>query len=195
MAMAEPPTLASRITALAHSRWLLPVLFLVEVAETTIVPLPYEAIFIALCAAARDRIWVFVAITVVGSAVAGAIMYGLGANFADPVTNWLGVEAVMDRYEARFAERGAALIALGGTTPIPSHLINLTAGASGYPFGAFLTIFTASRLVRFALLGGLIFLFGEQIAHIWGRLPQWTRRTIVAAFVVLIVILVFGDDS
>ena len=70
MAEAAPrPTLSDRLVALAHSRWLLPVLFLVQVAETTVLPLPYEAAFIALCLAARTRIWIFIAITVIGSAV------------------------------------------------------------------------------------------------------------------------------
>ncbi|MEL6475224.1 MAG: hypothetical protein AAFQ21_14170, partial [Pseudomonadota bacterium] len=70
------PGFVGRLVRIAHSRQLVPILFLIEVLETTILPLPYEALFVALCLSARDRIWLFVLVTVAGSAVAGAIMYG-----------------------------------------------------------------------------------------------------------------------
>lgn len=182
------PTLADRLVALAHSRWLLPVLLLVEIAETTILPLPYEAAFIALCLAARDRIWVFIAITVLGSAIGGSIIYAIGATYFDPIVARLGVEELAATYTDRFAERGASFIFLGGTTPAPSYLINLIAGATGYPYGEFLGIFSVSRFIRFAVLGGLLYLFGDQILNAWAGAPKWLRRMLT---VVLIAALVY----
>ena len=172
------PTLTDQLVAMAHSRWLLPVLLLVEIAETTILPLPYEAAFIALCLAARDRIWLFVAVTVLGSAIGGSIIYAIGAAYFDPVVARLGVEELAATYTDRFAERGRSFIFLGGTTPAPSYLINLIAGATGYPYWDFLGVFSASRFVRFAILGGLLFLFGAQITGFWERLPNWLRRAL-----------------
>lgn len=182
------PTLADRLVALAHSRWLLPVLLLVEIAETTILPLPYEAAFIALCLAARDRIWVFIAITVLGSAIGGSIIYAIGAAYFDPIVARLGVEELAATYTDRFAERGTSFIFLGGTTPAPSYLINLIAGATGYPYGEFLGIFSVSRFIRFAVLGGLLYLFGDQILSAWASAPKWLRRMLT---VVLIAALVY----
>lgn len=166
------PTLTGRLVALAHSRWLLPVLLLVEIIETSVLPLPYEAAFIALCLAARDRIWMLIAVSVVGSAIGGAIVYAIGAVYFDPVINYLGSEELAASYTERFAERGAFFIFLGGTTPAPSFVINLIAGASGYPFWEFLGIFSVSRFIRFAVLGGLVLLFGAQIVSHWERLPK-----------------------
>ena len=185
---APRPTLSDRLVALAHSRWLLPILFVVQVAETTILPLPYEAAFIALCLAARDRIGIFVAVTVIGSAVGGSIIFALGAAYFDPIVARLGVEELAATYTERFADRGGSFIFLGGTTPAPSYLINLIAGATGYPYGEFLGIFSASRLLRFAVLGGLIYLFGEQILNAWSGLPRWLRRGLA---IVLIAALVY----
>ncbi|MDJ0920258.1 MAG: VTT domain-containing protein [Henriciella sp.] len=175
MSAAEPASLIQRVEALAHSRWLLPVLLVIEIAETTFVPLPYEALFIALCAAARDRIWVFVAVTMLGSAIGGSILYLLGMSFAESIAAMFGAEAALVELTAVFAERGASFIMLGGTTPAPSYLINLAAGASGYPYLAFLSLFSASRFIRFALLGLLIYYFGDEIAGFWKRLPKWLR--------------------
>lgn len=176
-------TLTDRLVALAHSRWLLPVLLVVEIAETSILPLPYEAAFIALCLAARDRIWIFVAVTVLGSAIGGSIIYAIGATYFDPVVSRLGVEALAATYAERFAERGTSFIFLGGTTPAPSYLINLIAGATGYPYWEFLGVFSVSRFVRFAILGGLLFLFGAQITGAWARMPKWLKRTLTALLI------------
>ena len=175
MATADQPTLVQRVEALAHSRWLLPVLLAIEIAETTFVPLPYEALFIALCAAARDRIVTFVAITMLGSAIGGSILYLLGVSFADTVAAMFGAEAALAELTAVFAERGASFILLGGTTPAPSYLINLAAGASSYPYLNFLLLFSVSRFIRFAILGLLIYYFGDEIAGFWKRLPKWLR--------------------
>lgn len=181
---APRPTFADRMVGLAHSRWLLPVLLLVVVLETSFVPLPYEAAFIALCLAARDRIWVFIAISVLGSAIGGSVIYALGASYFDPIIARLGVEELASTYTDRFAERGASFIFLGGTTPAPSYLINLIAGATGYPYWEFLGIFSASRFVRFAVLGGLLFLFGAQITSAWERMPKWLKRTLSIALII-----------
>ena len=180
-------TLSDRLVALAHSRWLLPVLLLVQIAETSVVPLPYEAAFIALCLAARDRIWLFVAVTVLGSAIGGSIIYAVGAAYFDPIVARLGVEDLAAIYTERFAERGASLIFLGGTTPAPSYLINLIAGAMGYPYGEFVSVFSVSRFIRFAVLGGLIFLFGEQLISFWAGLPGWLKCVLTALILVAIV--------
>ena len=184
---APRPTLSDRLVALAHSRWLLPILFAVQVAETTILPLPFEAAFVALCLAARDRIWLFVAITVIGSAVGGSIVYALGAAYFDPIVARLGLEELAATYTERFADRGGSFIFLGGTTPAPSYVINLIAGATGYPYGEFLGIFSASRLLRFAVLGGLIYLFGEPILKAWSGLPRWLRRGLTILLIAALV--------
>ena len=152
-------------------------MFVAQVAETTFVPYPYEALFIALCLAARDRIWVFVVITALGSAAAGAIMYILGAQYADALAARVGAEDVLDEYMGRFSERGAFFVFLGGITPAPSYIINIAAGASGYSFPVFLTSFTASRFLRFAILGGLLYVFGDDLVRLWNRMPKWSRRT------------------
>ena len=185
---APPQRFADRIVALAHSFWVLPALLLLEIAETTFVPFPYEAVFVALCLTARDRIWLFTLVTVLGSAAAGAIMYSLGAFFAAPVSEWLGIADAVDAHRADFAERGAALIFLAGTTPLPSYLVNFVAGASGYPFAEFLTLFTASRFLRFAILGVLLYLFGERITRGWAKLPLSLRRILWIALLVAVVV-------
>lgn len=105
-------------------------------------------------------------------------MYGLGATFAESVAQWLGSETSLADLKAVVQDRGVSFILLGGTTPAPSYLINLAAGASGFPFWQFLSLFTISRLARFAALGAVIYFYGETIATYWERLPKWLRWTV-----------------
>ncbi|MEM7006859.1 MAG: VTT domain-containing protein [Pseudomonadota bacterium] len=174
--MTNSSALEDRLASAADSLWVLPVLLAIEIVETTVFPLPYEALFLALCAASKNRIWLFVLITGVGSAIAGAIMYGLGASFAESVATWFGAEKTLVELTLVIQERGASFILLGGTTPAPSYLINLAAGAAGFPFWQFLSIFFFSRTLRFAILGAVVFFFGDSIASYWRRLPIWLRR-------------------
>lgn len=174
--MTNSSALEDRLASAADSFWVLPVLLAIEIVETTVFPLPYEALFVALCAASKNRIWLFVLITGLGSAIAGMIMYGLGASFAEPVATWFGVEKTLVELTLVIQERGASFILLGGTTPAPSYLINLAAGAASFPFWQFLSIFFFSRILRFAILGAVVFFFGDSIASYWRRLPIWLRR-------------------
>lgn len=103
-------------------------------------------------------------------------MYGLGASYAEPVAAWFGLQSSLDELTVVIQERGASFILLGGTTPAPSYLINLAAGAAGFPFWQFLSIFFLSRTLRFAILGAVIYVFGDTIAAYWQRLPRWFRR-------------------
>ncbi len=176
----------ARFIALAHSPAIIPALLLLEILETTIVPLPYEAVFIALCLAARDRIWLFTAITVLGSAIAGSILYALGAGLADPIAAQLGIAETITAYEDVFSERGGVLIFLGGLTPVPSYAVNLVAGATSYPFWPFVGLFSLSRFIRFAILGLILYLFGDAITRGWERLPKWPRRVLVGAFLIAV---------
>lgn len=181
------PTLPDRLVALAHSNKIIPVLLLLEILETTVVPYPYEAVFIALCLAAPKRIWLFVAITVLGSAIAGAVLYALGAGLLDPLADRLGVESAVDSYMVTFQERGAVLIFLGGLTPVPSYLVNLVSGASGYPFFSFLALFSVSRFIRFGVLGLVLHFFGERLTRKWGQIPVLWRRIIVVMFLGVVI--------
>lgn len=174
----------ARVTEMAHTPAIIPILLLLEILETTFIPMPYEALFIAVCLAARDRIWLFTAITVLGSAIAGAILYGVGAGLAEPVAAMFGVEATIATYQDMFNERGGVLILLGGLTPVPSYAVNLAAGASGYPFWPFVGLFTVSRFIRFAILGLALYLFGDAITRGWERLPKWPRRIVVVALLI-----------
>lgn len=185
-------SISDRFLSIARSPKLLPFLLLFAVFETTFIPLPYEAVFVALCLAARPLIGGLIFVSVLGSAIGGSIVYWIGATYFDDVVLRFGIVDLAATYSERFSERGASFIFLGGTTPAPSFVINLIAGAVGYPYWEFVGIFATSRLVRFGLLGLLLYVFGEQLISAWSRLPVWARRGLT---VLLILGLVYWFAS
>lgn len=183
----EKLTLEARLVALANTRAIVPVLLLVEVLESTVLPLPYEAIFIALCLAAPHRVWLFLLVTMIGSVLAACMVYALGAGLAGPVAQYFDAEAAIATYSAAFEENGPALIFLGAFTPVPASMITLAAGASGYPFATFMALFIVGRFVRFAGIALLLHLFGDTITSYWQRLPPRLRRVLYIALVVTVI--------
>lgn len=178
------PSLADRMMPMAQAWWFLPALFVLEVAETTFLPLPYEALFIALCLAYPRRIWQFLLITILGSAVAATILYTAGAYLSDLLATRLQMEDQLASAVGGFQERGGVYILLGGVTPVPSYVINIAAGASGYPFVPFLAIFTFSRFLRFAVLAALLYYFGDDILRAWKRIPARAKQVATALLLI-----------
>lgn len=180
------PSLAERFVAAANTRGILAGIVLLEIVGTALVPFPYEALFVALCLAAPRRILAFTAASVIGSVIGGSIVYAVGAGLAGPVASWLDVSAQVAAYGPTFEARGGVLVFLGGFTPLPSYLVNLAAGATGYPFPAFVALFTASRIVRYGVLALGAHLLGEAILHRWAAMPAWLRATVAGVLVVLV---------
>ena len=178
------PTIVDRFEKAAHSKAVYPVLLFIEVLETTFVPIPYEAILIALVLAAPERVWHFVFISVLGSMIGGAILYAVGAGLAQPVATFFGIESKIAGYLAVFDERGGVLVFLAAITPVPGYIINIVAGASGYPMASFLTLVALGRFLRFALIGWLVAQYGEAIVDRWNRLPRRVRWVGLAVLLV-----------
>ena len=178
------PAFIDRIARAARSPFIYPALLLIEILETTFVPIPYEAILIALVLAAPERLWQFVAVSVLGSVIGGLILYFVGAGMAEPVAAFVGVESEIATYRETFEQRGGALIFLAAVTPIPGYIVNIVAGASGYPVTAFLILIGVGRFLRFAVIGWLVARYGTVIVDRWMSLPRRLRWTLLAALLV-----------
>lgn len=97
----------------------------------------------------------------------------------DDVAQLLNAEDTFATFRDRFQDEGGMLIFIGGLTPIPSFIVNLVAGASHYPFAAFVMLFTLSRLIRFAAIAVLVHVFGDAAKDLWARLPAWVRWSLL----------------
>jgi membrane protein YqaA with SNARE-associated domain len=117
--------------------------------------------------AKRERAWRYAAICTAASVLGGIVGYGIGYFLLETVgKRILEFYQVMDQYhelKAMFDQWGAWIILAKGMTPIPYKLVTITAGALHFDLAAFILASIVSRAVRFYLVAGLIWKFGEPI--------------------------------
>ncbi len=153
--------------SLAASRHALWALAVVSFVESSIFPIPPDALLIPMILADRRSAWRLAAICTVSSVIGGFLGYAIGYYAFDaiglPVLRFYGVVDKFDALKALYAEWGAWLIIIKGATPIPFKLVTIASGAFHFPLATFAISALISRSIRFFLIAGLLWRFGEPI--------------------------------
>ena len=161
------------ILRLTRSRRGMAGLFTASVAETTVVPVPMEAVIVPMMLADRRRIWRIAAVTLAGCLAGALVGYAVGYLVFESVGLWLldrfGWAADFTEFQAVFATHGFWAIVLVGVTPIPFQIAMLAAGFSHYPLVLFLLACALARGVRYFGLALLVTLFGDRLRRWLGR--------------------------
>jgi membrane protein YqaA with SNARE-associated domain len=144
--------------------WLYPTSFVFGFLEASLVFLPVEPLVIPMMAGKGRRAWLIAGLLLLGNLVAAALMYWLGANFADvvidPLVRWLRAGAAYEHALQSLQEQGFISLVLIDLTPVPFQVAMAAAGAALFPFGAFLLAVVISRGVRWFAVAGLVLLIG-----------------------------------
>jgi membrane protein YqaA with SNARE-associated domain len=176
--------LYDRVLALAASR-LAPVwLAVISFAESSVFPIPPDALLIPMCLARPDRAWRLALICTISSVLGGALGYFIGyALFevlAEPVLRLYHYEAAFARFRETYAEWGLWVILIKGATPIPYKIVTIASGAASFDFGVFMAASIATRGARFFLVAGLLRRYGEPMRGFIER-----RLTLITTLAVL----------
>ncbi len=155
--------------------------------ESSIFPIPPDLLLIPMVLAARDRAWRYAAIATVASVVGGFVGYAIGyylfAALGRPILEFYGAMGRYEQLQAAYAHWGAWLIVIKGMTPIPYKIVTIASGAFHFPLAAFGAASIVSRAIRFFLVAGLLYFFGDPVRDFIER-----RLTLVtSAFAVLLV--------
>ncbi|CCG07518.1 YqaA family protein [Pararhodospirillum photometricum] len=143
--------------------WLAAVAF----AESSVFPLPPDILLIPMILARRDR-WLFLCLLASASSVLGGLLgYAIGYFLFETIGVWVinfyGLEESFHTFKEMFHEWGTWILLLKGATPVPYKLLTITAGAVELPLLTFVLASLASRLMRFLVVGVLLFYFGPPI--------------------------------
>lgn len=153
-----------RLAAGPHALW---VLVLVAFAESSFFPIPPDVLLIPMVLAAPRRAWLLALTCTAASVVGGFLGYGIGYFAFEAIGRpVLEFYHAMPRYEAlkaSFAEWGAWIIIGKGMTPIPYKLVTITSGALKFDLLRFAVASVISRAIRFFLVAGLLYWFGEPV--------------------------------
>lgn len=93
------------------------------------------------------------------------------------------MEDDLEEFRLMFQEMGWMAVFIAGITPIPFKVAAILAGAAGMNLAAFIGAAMASRLLRFALMGAMIALFGK-LLH---RLVERHSKPFLAACMIVVV--------
>ena len=160
----------------AETKYGVPALFLLAMAESSFFPIPPDVLLIPLALGARSKAIRFALVCSVASIVGGIVGYGIG-YFAW----WNGAEAysavalfffnhipgfteqVFLNIQEKYEIYNFLIVFTAGFTPIPFKIITISAGAFSVNFPMFLLASTISRSARFFMVALLIRQFGEPI--------------------------------
>ncbi len=139
----------------------------VSFAESSVFPIPPDAMLVPMCLARPDRAYRFALICTIASVLGGILGYAIGYWFFDaiaaPVLRTYGYADALDRFTDWYARWGAAVILIKGLTPIPYKIVTIASGAAKFDFLVFLVASIITRGARFFLLAFLLRRYGAPI--------------------------------
>jgi membrane protein YqaA with SNARE-associated domain len=140
---------------------------IVSFAESSVFPIPPDAMLVPMALARPDQAWRLATICTVCSVAGGVLGYALGLflfeMLAQPILAAYGYADALLRFEDWFQRWGAAVILVKGLTPIPYKIVTIAAGAAKMDFAVFLATSLVTRAARFFLLAALIRRFGPGV--------------------------------
>lgn len=156
------------------SRWGAAALFAFAFAESSFFPIPPDVLLIALCLGAVGKSFRYAAICLCGSLLGAMGGYALGfflwqtpsgeyTALADFFFNNVFSVEGFQRVAALYDKYNFWIVFTAGFTPLPYKLFTISGGLFHINFAMFMIASVVSRGLRFFLIAGLIWKFGEPI--------------------------------
>ena len=159
----------------------------VSFAESSFFPIPPDIMLIPMVLSQPQKAWWYATIATVASVIGGLLGYAIGYYLYDaigePILKFYGREHALDAFQTFVQEYGVTAVIVKGMTPIPYKVVTIAAGVGKMDIFAFVGASIIARAMRFYLVAGLLYFFGEPIrSFIEGRLALVTT-----AFLVLLI--------
>ncbi|MEE2944947.1 MAG: YqaA family protein [Pseudomonadota bacterium] len=139
----------------------------VSFIESSIFPIPPDIMMIPMILAAPHRAWLIALVAMVSSVLGGIAGYAIGAfafdQLGQPILESLGKGDAMAEFNTRFNDFGFWAVLGAGITPFPYKVITIMSGWTGMPVATFIATSILARGLRFFIVAGLLWKFGEPI--------------------------------
>lgn len=159
----------------------------VSFIESSFFPIPPDVMLIPMVMANRQKAWWYATIATVTSVLGGLLGYAIGYYLYEavgiPILEFYGKANALDSFIAFVHDYGVPAVIIKGMTPIPYKVVTIAAGVAKMDLLAFVGASIIARAMRFYLVAGLLYFFGEPIRDFIEK-----RLTLVTTvFVVLLV--------
>ncbi len=161
----------------------------VSFIESSFFPIPPDVMLIPMVLRDRSKAWWYATIATVTSVAGGILGYAIGYFFFEaigkPILNFYGKEHALDSFIQFVHEYGVEAVIIKGMTPIPFKVVTIAAGVAKMDFLAFIGASIIARAMRFYLVAGLLYFFGQPIR-------EFIERRLTLVTTVFVVVLVSG---
>ena len=164
-------------------------LAVVAFVESSVFPIPPDALMIPMVIARPRRAWAIAAVATAASVAGGMAGYAIGAfafeTLGQPILQALGKADAMAAFNDRFNGVGFWAVLTAGVTPFPYKVITIMSGWTGMPLLTFVVTSIIARALRFFVVAGLLRAFGPPIR-------EFIERRLALAFTAFVVLLAGG---
>lgn len=169
-----------------HALW---VLAFVAFIESSVFPIPPDALMIPMIIARPSRAFLIAGVATIASVAGGVPGYWIGFGAFEligrPVLEFYGKDAYFAEFSARYAEWGAWAVLVAGITPFPYKVITILSGATALSLPVFIVASIMARTLRFFIVAALLWKFGAPIR-------DFIEKRLGLVFSVFVVLLLGG---
>ena len=164
------------------------VLAIVAFLESSVFPIPPDAMLVPMVLARPENAWRYVAIATAASVVGGLAGYAIGYFLYETAGSWIielyGLGSKAELFRQSYQEWGLWIILIKGLTPIPYKLVTIASGLAGFDLRVFIVASIVTRGARFAMVALLLHYFGQPIR----KFIEERLTLVTTAFAALIVL-------
>jgi len=167
---------------LIDSKHMLKGITLASFLESTIVPIPLEAVMVPLMQARRESLWKIALMATIGCVIGAIFGYALGYYLFDMIGQWLiDTFFSQDQFEnvkQNMQSQGFWFVMTLGIAPIPFQVAMLAAGATKFSLPLFLLATVIARAIRYFGLAIVVYYAGD-------KAEQFIKRYKMKAVIVI----------
>ena len=187
--MAIAKKLKQKTRQFIDSKHMLKSMTVASFLESTIVPIPLEAVLVPLMQARREKLWLIALMATIGCIIGAIFGYALGYYLFDVVGDWVintfSNPEQFEQVKQKMQAQGFWFVLTLGIVPIPFQIAMLAAGATKYSIFLFLLATVIARSIRYFALAAVVYYAGNQAE----RVIQKHKTKALVAISVLVLLL------
>ena len=187
--MAIAKKLKQKTRQFIDSKHMLKSITVASFLESTIVPIPLEAVLIPLMQARREKLWLIALMATIGCIIGAIFGYALGYYLFDVVGDWVintfSNPEQFEQVKQKMQAQGFWFVLTLGIVPIPFQIAMLAAGATKYSIFLCLLATVIARSIRYFALAAVVYYAGNQAE----RIIQKHKTKALVAISVLVLLL------
>ncbi|GGW91457.1 YqaA family protein [Alteromonas halophila] len=187
--MAISRTVKHKTKSLIASKHMLKSITLASFLESTVVPVPLEAVLVPLMQARREQLWLIALMATLGCVLGAIVGYALGYYLFDIIGEWvtqtLSSPEQVEQVKTKMSQEGFWFVLTLGIAPVPFQIAMLSAGATQFSLPLFLLATFIARSLRYFGLAVVVYLAGNKAEQL---IRQYKTKAIVLITVIVLLL-------